>query len=406
MCFIIGQFISSGVLRGLIHRTDEWGYKIPFAIQWIWPCFLIPAIWFAPESPYHLVRKNNLEEAERSIRRLQDENSKLDPRNTLAQIVYTNNLEEQLCVGTSYYDCFKGFDLRRTEIACVVFGGQLVCGLCFAYASTYFFQQVGLSPDSAYSLGWGANALALLACFVNWFVLMPRFGRRPVYVWGMAAMATELCLIGILNVWTHHKSVAWVQAILTLVWTVTFQLSAGQLGWALPAEIGSTRLRQKTVCLARNVSNISGTIGGTLENYMMNPTAWNLRGYTGFVWGFCAWVVFVWAYFRLPETKDRTFHELDILFAKEVPARKFATTNVDEFDEHEQNALAARYSVAGQVPRRPSVVPSVTGFMANHGKAEEALAQRRGSVAGSAAGAQRRPSIAPAVTAYLQTPGR
>lgn len=46
----------------------------------------------------------------------------------------------------------------------------------------------------------------------------------------MAAMAIELCLIGILNVWTSHASVAWAQAILTLIWTVTFQLSAGQLG--------------------------------------------------------------------------------------------------------------------------------------------------------------------------------
>ena len=46
----------------------------------------------------------------------------------------------------------------------------------------------------------------------------------------MAAMAIELCLIGILNPWTHIKAVGWVQAILTLVWTFTFQLSAGQLG--------------------------------------------------------------------------------------------------------------------------------------------------------------------------------
>lgn len=57
-----------------------------------------------------------------------------------------------------------------------------------------------------------------------------RFGRRTVYVWGMAAMATELCIIGILNPWTHRKSVGWAQALLTLVWTFTFQLSAGQLG--------------------------------------------------------------------------------------------------------------------------------------------------------------------------------
>jgi MFS transporter, SP family, general alpha glucoside:H+ symporter len=229
MCFIIGQFLSGGVLRGLIHREDQWGYRIPFALQWFWPCLLIPLIWFAPESPWHLVRHNKLEEAERSIRRLQT-GTNLDPKKTLVQIVYTNNLEEQLSVGTSYYDCFKGFELRRTEIAMVVFGGQLVCGLCFAYASTYFFQQVGLNTEAAYSLGVGANGLALFACFCNWFLLMPYFGRRPVYVIGMAAMAIELCIIGILNPWTSRPSVAWTQAVLTLVWTFTFQLSAGQLG--------------------------------------------------------------------------------------------------------------------------------------------------------------------------------
>lgn len=72
------------------------------------------------------------------------------------------------------------------------------------------------------------------------------------------------------------------------------------------------------------------------------------------------------------------------------------------FNEHEENQLAARYSVAGQPPRRPSFVPSVTNTLANHGRAEDAAAQRRGSVAGSAQGASRRPSIAPAVTEYLK----
>jgi SP family general alpha glucoside:H+ symporter-like MFS transporter len=397
MCFIIGQFISGGVLRGLVGRTDEWGYKIPFAIQWFWPLWLIPVIWFAPESPWHLARHNKLEEAERSIRRLQDPNLGMDPKKTLAQIVYTNNLEEQLSIGTAYWDCFKGFERRRTEIAIVVFAGQCLCGLLFAYASTYFFQQVGLDTSEAYSLGIGANALALVGCFCNWFILMPHFGRRTVYLWGMGAMAFELILIGILNPWTGIKSVSWVQAVLTLVWTFTFQLSAGQLGWALPAEIGSTRLRQKTVCLARNASNITGLVGGTLENYFMNPEAWNLRGYTGFVWGGCALIIFIWGFFRLPETKGRSFHELDVLFAKQVPARKFKTYIVNPYDEHDNNQLAARYSVAAAAGARPSLVPHVTEFLATHGRAEDALAQRRSSVGVE----QRRPSIAPAVTEFL-----
>ncbi|KAJ4146089.1 hypothetical protein NW754_001552 [Fusarium falciforme] len=333
MCFIIGQLISAGVLKGLSTRTDALGYKIPFALQWVWPVFLIPLIWMSPESPWYLVRMGKLHEAEESLRRLQSPKAtNVDPQKTLSTIIYTNNLEQQLQVGTSYWDCFKGFELRRTEIACVVFAGQILCGICFAYNSSYFFSQVGLGTSTTYSLALGGTGLAFFGCLVNWFVLMPNFGRRTIYVWGMGGMCFVLILIGILNVWTHISAVAMTQACLTLLWTFIFQLSAGQLGWALPAEMGSTRLRQKTICLARDSSNIMGTIGGTLQQYFMNPQAWNLKGYTGFVWGGTCFCMFVWSYFRLPETWNRSYHELDILFAKKVPARQFATTVVDPFD--------------------------------------------------------------------------
>jgi SP family general alpha glucoside:H+ symporter-like MFS transporter len=68
-----------------------------------------------------------------------------------------------------------------------------------------------------------------------------------------------------------------------LAWTFIFQLSAGQLGWALPAEMGSTRLWQKIICLARNASNLAGVIAGTLQQYFMKPQAWNLKAYTEYI---------------------------------------------------------------------------------------------------------------------------
>lgn len=395
MCFIIGQLISAGVLQGLSTREDQWAYRIPFALQWIWPCFLTPLIWFAPESPWYLVRMNRIEEAEKSLRRLQRKDTPVDPKKTLATIVYTNNLEEQLSVGTSYFDCFRGFELRRTEIACMCFAGQIFSGICFAYNSSYFFASVGLSVSTTYKLSLGGTALALVGTFVNWFALMPYFGRRTIYIWGMATMFMILYLIGILNVWTERESVALTQAVLTLAWTFVFQLSAGQLGWALPAEMGSTRLRQKTICLARNASSLCGVIGGSLQPYFMNPGAWNLRGYTGFVWGSTALLMTIWSYFRLPETWNRSFHELDILFAKKVSARKFATTPVDPFDEHENNQLAQRYSVA-DLNRRPSFIPSVTARL---GKDVAYESQRRASVA--VGGGTRKSSIAPAVTQFI-----
>lgn len=67
----------------------------------------------------------------------------------------------------------------------------------------------------------------------------------------------------------------------------------------------------------------------------MNPTEWNLKGYTGFIWGTTTFLTFVWAYFRLPESKGRSFNEMDVLFAKKLSARKFAKYEVNAFDENE-----------------------------------------------------------------------
>jgi SP family general alpha glucoside:H+ symporter-like MFS transporter len=38
-------------------------------------------------------------------------------------------------------------------------------------------------------------------------------------------------------------------------------------------------------------------------------------------------------WFRLPEPKGRSYGELDLLFEQKVPARKFKTTQVNEFQE-------------------------------------------------------------------------
>lgn len=345
MCFIIGQFISAGVIKGLSTREDQWGYRIPFCLQWAWPIFLGPLIYLSPESPWFYVRQGRVKDAEASLNRLRSKKnagSRVDSRKKLAAIIYTNNLERNLTIGTSYWDCFKGTELRRTEIACFCFSGQILSGINFAYNSSYFFSQIGLGTKTTYSLNLGGTGLALIGTFMNWFFLMPYFGRRTIYIWGMAAMFTVLIVIGILNPWTERYSVGMTQASLTLLWTFFFQLSAGQLGWALPAEMGSSRLRQKTICVAREASNLIGIVAGILQQYFMNPQAWNIKGYTGFFWGGTCLGMLVWCYFRLPETKGRTFDELDVLFAKKVPARKFASTVVDSFDENDMADLTGQ----------------------------------------------------------------
>lgn len=110
-------------------------FRIPFAIQWAWPVVLIPLLCFAPESPWHLVRVGKHAEAEAVLRRLQDPSAPIDPKQTLATIIYTNELEQELLsIKTRYLDCFRGVERRRTEIACLCFASQVICGSQFAYS--------------------------------------------------------------------------------------------------------------------------------------------------------------------------------------------------------------------------------------------------------------------------------
>lgn len=341
-CFVIGQLISSGVLAGMVTVKSEWSYRVPFAVQWFWPAILFPIILFAPESPWYLVRKNRIQEARHSVTRLNRAGT--DPETIdaiVSLIIHTDNQEQELLnVSSSYWECFRGVEARRTEIACVAFLGQVTVGGAFAGQSTYFFQQVGLSSLQSYRLNVGGNALALVSTMVSWAFLMPYLGRRAMYLSGFSAIFIILMIIGILNVRTDIPSVGMTQAVLTLVWTVAFQSTIGMMGWALPAEVSSTRLRQKTVVIARNVYYLGGVLAGVLEPYMMNPTAWNWKGYTGLFWAGWAFITLVWAYYRLPESKGRSNEELNLLFAERVPARRFKQYQVDVFNEHEEAKVA------------------------------------------------------------------
>ncbi len=65
---------------------------------------------------------------------------------------------------------------------------------------------------------------------------------------------------------------------------------------------------------------------------MLNPTAGNWKGKTGFFWGGICFFCALWTYFRLPECKGRTYEELDILFNKRVSARNFKKYQVDAYE--------------------------------------------------------------------------
>ncbi|KAL1610397.1 hypothetical protein SLS60_002064 [Paraconiothyrium brasiliense] len=130
MCWVMGQFIAAGVNRGCVTRSDQWAYRIPFAIQWIWPVPIMLGVTLAPESPWWHVRRGDREGARTALLRLTspERDPDFNPDDTIAMIEYTNEMEKEMSAGTRWSDLFKGVDLRRTEIVCFTWIAQTICG--------------------------------------------------------------------------------------------------------------------------------------------------------------------------------------------------------------------------------------------------------------------------------------
>jgi SP family general alpha glucoside:H+ symporter-like MFS transporter len=101
-----------------VNLQGEFGWRLPFILQWIWPVPLLIGGLFAPESPWNAVRRNKIELAKKSLRRLRGNspNKELEIEATLAYIQHTTELERADTESASYLECFKGTNLRRTEI--------------------------------------------------------------------------------------------------------------------------------------------------------------------------------------------------------------------------------------------------------------------------------------------------
>jgi len=104
-------------------------------------------IFLAPESPWWLVRKGRKAQALRSLERLGTGNTQ-HVNQALAAIERTVEIEAKHGGNPTLLDLFKGTDLRRTIIICLMYASQNFAGNLIANQATFFFEREWLPLSS------------------------------------------------------------------------------------------------------------------------------------------------------------------------------------------------------------------------------------------------------------------
>jgi len=284
-------------------------------------------------SPWWHVRKGNRAAAKKSLLRLTSPNQpNFNADDTIAMIEHTNEMEKNLKEGTSYRDCFKGIDLRRTEIVVGIWLVQTLGGQNLMGYFSYFLTQAGMDASNSFSLSMAQYALGMVGTFGSWF-LMAKVGRRTIHFTGLCTQLLILIIVGSLSFSNNNGSV-WAIGAMLIVFTFVYDFTVGPVTYSLISELSSTRLKAKTIVMARAAYNASNIFVNVMTNYQLSSTAWNWGARTAYFWAGTCLISAIWVYFRLPEPRGRTYAELDVLFERRVSARKFASTKIDPYSEH------------------------------------------------------------------------
>lgn len=205
---------------------------------------------------------------------------------------------------------------------------QAFTGITFvAGYFTYYLQLAGYSTQMSYTLQIIQPVVSIIGNLMA-VGLIDFVGRRTLTVYGVMALTATLLITGGLGT---SKAVPMVQGTVAfiLIFSWMYNVTIGSTGFSLLAEVSTSRLRVKTVALGYAMSASLNVMWQFAIPYMFNPDRGNLGARVGFVFGGLSVLSSIYLWFYQPETSGRSYQELDEMFSKGVPARKFKTFQTD-----------------------------------------------------------------------------
>ncbi|XP_066981857.1 facilitated trehalose transporter Tret1-like [Macrobrachium rosenbergii] len=327
-CFLCAAFqpllaeISTPEKRGLVAASSEIaaaaamliGYMLANFLSWrpataipAAPCMLISLLmYFVPESPYWLVRKNRIEEAERSLRRLRG--PKCDVSNQLNSVI-TAASDNKTSISSQITQLKKRENGMPVFLLWVVFvlreyGGK---NAMFSY-SVYTFHQAKVEIDP-FICTMILGAIRLIGHTISAFTI-DYVGRKP-FIGGSSLVCGLSVLVSGIFLVLELPGKSWVSLGLLLLFVISYGLGMGPIPWVYIGELLPTPVRP----LGSSLMVFTYNFGGFVMNYAFFKIISKLGlGLTLVIFSvpnfFIMLIVILW----LPETRGRSLEELQDVF--------------------------------------------------------------------------------------------
>ncbi|KAF5672021.1 maltose permease [Fusarium heterosporum] len=328
----LGLLLAISATFSRISIMNDSAFRVVFAAAWIFPGLLALGLPFMPESPYWLTLKDKHDQARRALLRLSPNEDGIDAR--LLQIQHTIETERRLAAQkTSYVELFRGDNLRRTRILLVCMYMPQIVGTVLSSNAPYFLNQTGMNNHTTVMLLQIAVSCGVISAVVNVFAMM-KFNYRTLMFFGVSVCLVMYLAMGIAGTMARTTAPLTVIGVAVAFPSISYGPAVGA-SMSVAGEVSSIKLRAKSLALGQAFSSLMSTIWQIILPYLFNRDQANMGGNIGWIFFGMSVIYFVVLYFDVPETKGRSYMDLDLLFEKKVPSRHFASHMLDGNQELE-----------------------------------------------------------------------